>query len=112
MTLKDYGRFGLFFLNEGKVGGKQVLPEGWQKAATTPYTSNVSDGVSYGYQWWLNSDGSFQASGIFGQSIRINVQENLVVVNSSAWPSSTWDEGGARQDAFYQAVLNAVHASH
>lgn len=81
-TLRDYGRIGLFALADGVLAdGTRVLPEGWMAASTTP--SKGYDG--YGYFWWLNPDGSYTASGIFGQSIYINPQENVVIAVHSAW---------------------------
>jgi len=35
MTLEDFGRFGLFFMNGGRAGGQQVLPANWVSEATT-----------------------------------------------------------------------------
>ena len=35
-TLRDYGRFGLFFLNGGRAGGEDVLPVGWLEEAGAP----------------------------------------------------------------------------
>ncbi len=35
-TLRDFGRFGLMFLNHGKWNGKQIVPAEWIEHATTP----------------------------------------------------------------------------
>jgi hypothetical protein len=55
MTLRDYGRFGLFFLGGGQVDGHEVLPPGWTKAAATAYTKRAwgdDEYWGYGYLWW------------------------------------------------------------
>jgi CubicO group peptidase (beta-lactamase class C family) len=55
MTLRDYGRFGLFFLGDGQVDGHEVLPPGWTKAAATAYTKRAwgdDEYWGYGYLWW------------------------------------------------------------
>ena len=57
-TLRDYGRFGLFVLNEGIVGGDTVLPAGWVRDATTPRTLRDGAPLDYGYLWWLGSYGT------------------------------------------------------
>ena len=58
-TLRDYGRLGLFALNEGRLrDGTRVLPDNWMRDSTTP-----SKGLArYGYQWWLGEGGVFEAS--------------------------------------------------
>ena len=80
MTLEDYGRFGLYILGGGKIKGEDTLPFGWLKEATTDQF-----GRGYGYQWHVYQDGSFMASGIFGQTLYLVPQENLVLVSLSAW---------------------------
>ena len=35
-TLRDYGRFGLFVLQGGRIGGTSILPDGWVGEASTP----------------------------------------------------------------------------
>src|SRR5262249_46290783 len=55
-TLRDYGRFGLLFLNRGMIGTKQVVPKSWVEEATTPQGAAVrwgrlfpGDPGGYGY---------------------------------------------------------------
>jgi CubicO group peptidase (beta-lactamase class C family) len=38
-TLRDYARFGLFFLNGGQIDGQAVLPTGWMEEAGSPKRS-------------------------------------------------------------------------
>lgn len=90
-TLRDYGRFGLFVLNDGVVDGERVLPDGWMEEAGKPHEIGGKL-VPYGYYWWPAvgkgeiNDGAFTAAGIFGQFIYINPKEKLVVVQLSAQP--------------------------
>lgn len=79
-TLRDYARLGLFALNNGQAGGEQVLPENWIKESTS--SSKGAD--HYGYFWWLNPDGTYEAMGIFGQGIYVNPNENVVIAIHSA----------------------------
>lgn len=108
MTLKDYGRFAMFVLNDGQIDGRSVLPDGWMRDATKSYSPKVFGEVGYGYQWWPHSDGSYEANGIFGQSVYIDPKERLVIVQSSAWPRASWDEGYSRQARFVSAVKGAA----
>ncbi len=50
-TLRDYARFGLFFMEGGVIEGARVLPEGWVREATVPREVGGKQ-VDYGYMWW------------------------------------------------------------
>jgi len=70
MTLRDYGRFGMFILNDGFVNGSYVLPQGWMTVASKPASDSPQCGyenlydapnytdpsykypLGYGYNWW------------------------------------------------------------
>ncbi|ALO47504.1 serine hydrolase domain-containing protein [Pseudohongiella spirulinae] len=100
-TLRDWGRLALLVLNDGVLhDGTRVVPEGWISESIAP--SPGSD--NYGYLWWLNGDGTFRASGIFGQGIYFNPQENLTIVVQGAWPQATGASFAAHRDAFFSAV--------
>ena len=104
-TLRDYGRIGLFALANGRLAdGTEVLPSGWMRESLTP--SQGYDG--YGYFWWLQGAGVFQAQGIFGQRIYINPGENLVIAMHSAWQAASADTDKAWQRAMTAAVTNAL----
>ena len=107
-TLRDYGRLGLFALNNGRLqDGTRVLPEDWIKESLTP-----SKGSSrYGYLWWLGQGGVFEASGIFGQGIFIDPAENLVIAIHSARPDASKDEDWAKQSELYKAFVKALKTS-
>ena len=106
MTLRDYGRVGQFILDGGKAGGKQVVPPWWIAQATTKQIDNGAAG--YGYFWWMRPTGSYDASGIFGQSITTYRDERLIVVVNSAWPAATGKELGAARTAMIEAVRAAA----
>lgn len=108
MTLRDAGRFGELILGGGKIDGKPTLPENWIRDATYPHTKNAWGTIGYGYLWWPHDEGSFEAIGIFGQSIYIDPAAHLVVVTFSAWPHASWDEGYERQAAFLEGIRSAL----
>lgn len=100
-TLRDYGRLGLFAMQGGVLpDGTRVLPEHWMAEATSP--SPAQEG--YGYLWWLNGDGTFRASGIYGQGIFINPASELVIVVLSAWPVATGGTYARHRNAFFNTV--------
>ncbi len=103
MTLRDYGRIGLFMLGDGLAGGKRVLPAGWIADATSPHVKDPP----YGYFWWLTK-GGYEAEGIFGQSISIFPAEHLVVVQNAAWPAAWDDDLDGARGAMLEAVRAAV----
>lgn len=104
-TLRDYGRLGLFALAQGKLkDGARVLPAGWMRESTT--SSPAFDG--YGYFWWLAADGSYQASGIFGQAIYINPAENVVIAVHSAWNEANNDDDFVMLDSLFASLVSLL----
>jgi CubicO group peptidase (beta-lactamase class C family) len=90
-SARDWARFGLLYLEDGVVGGRRILPEGWVQysASLTPH-----GWVGIGAGFWTNlgdSKGSrfrtslgmphdaFYASGTFGQYVIIVPSERLVI---------------------------------
>lgn len=101
-TLRDYARFGQFFLNDGIIGANHVLPPGWRDLAGRPDNPVTDHGkldptfpIGYGYNWWTFPtgrppfpEGAFTAQGIFGQFIYVNPTERVVAAVWSAWPKA------------------------
>lgn len=109
---EDMAKFGLLYLQQGQWDGEQIVPADWVEESVTPhaYPKNYvqildengevdqelttinwrvanlfrpfSDG--YGYQWWLDKDGSYTAFGVGGQYTMVVPEENLVVVFTNA----------------------------
>ncbi|EED36895.1 beta-lactamase [Luminiphilus syltensis NOR5-1B] len=104
-TLRDYGRLGLFALNDGKLAdGTPVLAEGWMAESTAP--SKGYEG--YGYFWWLTDSPVYQALGIFGQGIHIDPEHNVVIAIHSAREEADNDRDWAIQNALFTALTEAV----
>ena len=100
-SLPDYARFGQFVLE----GGKGVVPDRWFAEAGSPQVQ-FGNGFGYGYQWWTYpGDGTFGAQGIFGQSITLAPEKDLVVAIVSNWPKATGsDLTGPRFKLFSEIV--------
>ena len=114
MTLRDYGRFGQFILDGGRVDGKTIVPETWLAEATRSQVS-TGTGTGYGYQWWTRDDGTFEGRGIYGQTLHIDRARRLVIVlNSAAEQPTGRVQGQARQEfiAAVKAEVDAAASSH
>jgi CubicO group peptidase (beta-lactamase class C family) len=93
-TLRDYGRFGLLYLNRGKWNRKQLIPESWVAQATIPKTPQDQPGhlypgypMGYGYQWWTFTERTYTAEGVNFQFLYINPTDKIVIVKTSAFPT-------------------------
>lgn len=84
LSLGDYTRMGLFALE----GGGDNVPEGWFAEAGDSLVDFGDSGFGYGYQWWTYPQG-YGAQGIFGQSITILPEEELVLTVVSNWSTAT-----------------------
>lgn len=112
-TLRDYGRFGQFILNEGVIGAQRVLPDGWIREASAPRDVG-GNRVDYGYMWWAVpsrdggfADGAFSARGIFGQYIYINPRRQIAIVVLSARAKPKGAEAILDND-FFNSVVEAL----
>lgn len=102
VSLRDYARIGQFALE----GGKGVVPAGWFADATREHIGD--SGYGYGYQWWTYPQGRFGASGIFGQTIRIDPKTRTVIAVSAAAPKATDSAYGAARTAFLDKLFAAA----
>jgi len=94
VTVRDYARFGLLYLNRGRWLDQQIVPEQWVIDSVTPDAEHLKPGdnprsssrFGYGYQWWLPEDhqGDFLARGVYGQYIYINPEHKVVIVRTAA----------------------------
>lgn len=91
-TARDWARFGLLYLNDGIVGGRRILPEGWVDYSANPvpeawpglgagFWTNRGDskGARYRVSLGMPKD-AFSANGTFGQYVIIVPSQRLVVV--------------------------------
>ncbi|HEY6394725.1 MAG TPA: serine hydrolase [Candidatus Binataceae bacterium] len=117
-TLRDFGRFGLLFLNHGKWKGEQIVPARWVDEATTPGSPQVQPGklipnypLGYQYQWWTfpgPQGHPYSAVGIYFQYIYVDPREKLVIVKTSA-NDGPWDiQKEPEIYAAFDAITSAV----
>lgn len=101
---RDWARFGMLYLNDGLIGTRRILPEGWVKYSTSPTL-----GSAYGAGFWTNAGSnedaewrvqhgmppdSFYASGNLGQRIVIVPSAGLVIVRMGFTHSPDFDMKG------------------
>jgi CubicO group peptidase (beta-lactamase class C family) len=96
-ALRDYARFGLLYLNQGRnFRGHQLVSSAWVAASVTPDAPHLLPGrdnpnsswpMGYGYQWWIpeNPEGDYTAIGIYGQFIYVHPVHNVVIAKTSAY---------------------------
>jgi CubicO group peptidase (beta-lactamase class C family) len=120
VVLRDYARFGLLYLNGGKMMGQQIVPADWVSASVNPSAPHLLPGkrptsdwvLGYGYQWWIpeNPQGDFLAIGIYNQFIYISPKYNVVIAKTSAYAGYDLD-GEAKElesIAFFRAIAESL----
>lgn len=120
-TLRDYARFGQLYLDEGRVGGHQIVPAGWVADSTTaraphlePGADNPASSLSwgYGYQWWIPDPdlGDYTAAGIYNQYVYVNPKQRVVIAKNSANRRFIAEREATRDEhvAMFRAIANAV----
>jgi CubicO group peptidase (beta-lactamase class C family) len=104
-TLRDLARFGQLFLQQGRAGGRQIVPASWiddtiRGAPDGPTAFRAGDnpdgyppGAHYRNCWWVRDPRLpfYHASGINGQHVFVHVPSQTVVVKLSTWPAA-WRE--------------------
>ena len=56
-TARDFARLGYLWLNKGRWGSRQLVPEEWMKQATSRFVqSNGESPMNYGYTFWIQDE--------------------------------------------------------
>ena len=107
VTALDYAKLGQLYLQKGKWGGMQIVPERWVEDSLVADSEHLTAAahpeypVGYGYQWWLpvSDEGEFSAIGVYNQFVYVNPARDLVIVKLSANPDYglTNDESSFRE---------------
>jgi CubicO group peptidase (beta-lactamase class C family) len=104
-TARDFARFGALYRDDGCVGGRRILPEGWVAHGTT-LRSRDDEGHGYGAHWWVwdEPQGAFCAQGYEAQRTLVVPDRGLVVVRLGKTPV----ERAPLVDAWLRRVVEAV----
>ncbi len=87
LTTRDYARLGLMFLQNGRLGERQIVPAAWVAESTAPSAPTAPGEIGYGYQWWIPvgaQPGQFMARGIYGQYVYIDRSAGVVIATTAA----------------------------
>ncbi len=96
-TTRNFAKLGYLYLRNGVWAGRQFLAPSWVEFVRTP--SPASSG--YGGQFWLEADGSFRMVGLYGQSVHIVPDSDLIVAVNNGGGT------GAMEDLFRHAARPA-----
>lgn len=83
-SARDWARFGMLYLQDGVVGGRRILPEGWVRYSSSqtldsPYAAGFWRGSNGFRTRWRIPEDAFFASGFLGQRIMVIPSERLVI---------------------------------
>lgn len=107
MPLRDFARFGQFVLDDGRINGKSIVPDGWFKTATHIQVPLWPSG-GYGYGWWIFNNYSFEALGIYGQMIHMDPSRRLVIAINSAWPEADSNKRHIAAANFVKTITDEI----
>jgi len=96
-------RFGDLYLDHGRIGGRQIVPEAWIAASWVRRTTSPFNGHGYGLGWWQRRSGAhdvYFAWGYGGQYLFIVPDLELTVVMTS--------DPDARREHEHNRTLHAL----
>lgn len=110
-TVRDWARLGILLANDGALDGRQIIPAGWVRAATTPPAKqfepwNTGRFFGYGYQTWIvpGPRRQFMLRGLRGQCLVVDPEAKLVMVHTAAGDVSS-PSGSGETLALWDAVV-------
>ena len=88
LCTEDIAKFGQLYLQKGKWGGRQLIPETWVEQATRKQVPNDQEGHSkigadwqqgYGFQFWRCTHNAFRGDGAGGQFCVVMPDQDVVI---------------------------------
>ncbi|OGV43016.1 MAG: hypothetical protein A2X48_11195 [Lentisphaerae bacterium GWF2_49_21] len=112
MSLKteDIAKFGQLYLQKGRWGEEQLIPEPWVSEATSFQVSNAHAGKldwaeGYGYQFWRCRHNAFRGDGAFGQYCLAMPEQDAVIAITSGLQNMQ-----QVLDLIWEELLPSMHA--
>jgi len=114
-TLRDYGRFAMLFLREGRANGRQIVPAAWIEE-TRKGDHEIFQGVyrtsmprgAYHNQFWIEDPDrrALIGRGIFGQFLYMDPESDFAAVKLSTWPEFVSAERSIETFAAFRALCD------
>jgi CubicO group peptidase (beta-lactamase class C family) len=108
LTPHDLAKIGFLFLNNGTWDGQEIVTQSWveESTQTIVYPYENLEYMGYGYQWWtLPTLDIFDAAGIEGQNLYVDMNQDLIVVFTASHPRY---ESHPNDQLLYQYILGSV----
>ncbi len=90
LTPRDMAKIGYLYLKGGIWDGQPVVSADWVKASSKKHISAMG-GKDYGYQWWVQPFGVYNAAGHGSQYIFVLSDLDMVVVFTSGLKTALFD---------------------
>lgn len=108
-TARDWGKFGLLYLNQGNWNGEQILDPSWVEYSATPTKGSNGE---YGAHFWLNAGKKYpdlpvdlySANGFQGQHVFIIPSRDLVIVRFGLVEHPVFDV-----NSFLKELLSSIN---
>lgn len=112
LQLRDLARFGEMMRMNGRFNGQQIVPESIVvdiRSCGKPTGCTRSDDGSdrsYYKQWWImhNDHGAFAARGVYGQTVYIDPEADMVIARFASYPMASNAHIDATSLPAYQAL--------
>ncbi len=90
LTPRDMAKIGYLFLKNGTWDGQQIVSADWVKQSSQKHI-DTPDAKDYGYQWWVQPFGVYNAAGRGSQYIFVLNDLDMVVVFTSGLKTAMFD---------------------
>lgn len=125
-SVRDLARFGLAYLDDGRLDGKSVLPADWvrdtrhgdedARRCYTTYLETLPDSGVEGDDWFIyhhafwvkEQDRQLSGLGIFGQYVWIDYPSRTVIARFSTYPNAAPSALSAETIRGFNAVARAL----
>lgn len=101
MSSRDMARFGMLYMNGGRWGDKQIVPEQWVKESLTAYSPKTVK-YGFGYAWNMPPPKAFNqrcytAEGMGGHMLMLLPDSDMIIVHRAntyiePWVAVDWTE--------------------
>jgi len=117
VNARDFARLGYLWLNKGRWGNRQLVPERWMSQATSRFVQNNGESpVNYGYTFWIQDDwenvprDTFSSRGFKRNDCHVIPSLDLVVARlGNSNPSGA--EGRDFTRTYMEKIVSAVQLS-